>query len=100
MFPLNRYNLVPMCPIWTKKYERRGRDEPFPTTPARFSRVLQFRGKKLKMFFSFVLFKPLKLGYSWSDLDEKNIGVEGATSHFQIPWSGSRTCYSFGEKNC
>ncbi|KAL2745542.1 LOW QUALITY PROTEIN: hypothetical protein V1477_006397 [Vespula maculifrons] len=25
--------------------------------------------------------------------------VEGATSPFQIPCSGSRTCYSFGEKN-
>ncbi|KAL2745557.1 hypothetical protein V1477_006412 [Vespula maculifrons] len=27
------------------------------------------------------------------------MGVEGATSPFQIPCSGSRTCYSFGEKN-
>ncbi|KAL2745304.1 LOW QUALITY PROTEIN: hypothetical protein V1477_006456 [Vespula maculifrons] len=28
------------------------------------------------------------------------MGVEGATSPFQIPCSGSRTYYSFGEKNC
>ncbi|KAL2745432.1 hypothetical protein V1477_006287 [Vespula maculifrons] len=30
-----------------EKYGRRGRDEPFPMTPVRFSKVLQFRRKKL-----------------------------------------------------
>ncbi|KAL2745429.1 LOW QUALITY PROTEIN: hypothetical protein V1477_006284 [Vespula maculifrons] len=35
MFSLNRYNSAPIGPIWTKKYERRGRDEPFPTTQVR-----------------------------------------------------------------
>ncbi|KAL2745518.1 hypothetical protein V1477_006373 [Vespula maculifrons] len=39
-----------------KKYGRRGRDEPFPMTP---------------------------LSCYWSDLDEKNMGVEGPTSPFQ-----------------
>ncbi|KAL2726042.1 hypothetical protein V1477_017858 [Vespula maculifrons] len=40
LFPLNRYNSAPIGPIWMKEYGRRGRDEPFPTTPDRFSWVL------------------------------------------------------------
>ncbi|KAL2745410.1 LOW QUALITY PROTEIN: hypothetical protein V1477_006265 [Vespula maculifrons] len=35
MFSLNRYKSAPIGPIWTKKYERRGRDEPFPMTQKR-----------------------------------------------------------------
>ncbi|KAL2745492.1 hypothetical protein V1477_006347 [Vespula maculifrons] len=45
-----------LVPSGRKKYGRRGRDEPFPMT---------------------------LLGSYLSDLDEKNVGVEGATSPFQ-----------------
>ncbi|KAL2745450.1 hypothetical protein V1477_006305 [Vespula maculifrons] len=47
LFFLNRYNSATIGTIWRKKYGRRGRDEPFPMTPVRFSKVLQFRRKKL-----------------------------------------------------
>ncbi|KAL2745561.1 LOW QUALITY PROTEIN: hypothetical protein V1477_006416 [Vespula maculifrons] len=39
------------------------------------------------------------LGSYWSDLDEKNVGVEDATCPFQRHPFGSPRCYSFGEKN-
>ncbi|KAL2745237.1 LOW QUALITY PROTEIN: hypothetical protein V1477_006654 [Vespula maculifrons] len=39
--------------------------------------------KKIKNFFSYVLFKPLYLGYYWSGLEEKNMVIEGATRAFQ-----------------
>ncbi|KAL2745487.1 hypothetical protein V1477_006342 [Vespula maculifrons] len=50
------YNSAPIGPICTQKYGRRGRDVSFPM---------------------------IKLGSYWSDLDEKNVRVEGATCPFQ-----------------
>ncbi|KAL2745472.1 hypothetical protein V1477_006327 [Vespula maculifrons] len=37
LFPLNRHNSAPIGSIRTKKYGRRGRDEPFPMTAVWFS---------------------------------------------------------------
>ncbi|KAL2726368.1 LOW QUALITY PROTEIN: hypothetical protein V1477_017795 [Vespula maculifrons] len=47
LFPLNRYNSVPIRQILIKEYVHVGRVEPFKMTPVRFSWVLHFRRTKL-----------------------------------------------------
>ncbi|KAL2745549.1 hypothetical protein V1477_006404 [Vespula maculifrons] len=71
LFPLNRYYSATIGSICTQKDGRRVRDEPFQTAP--------------ENVFFFVPFKPLLLGYYWFDLDEKNMGLEGATSPLNDP---------------
>ncbi|KAL2745558.1 hypothetical protein V1477_006413 [Vespula maculifrons] len=73
-----------------KKYGRRGRDEPFERPRSGSPRCYSVGEKKLL---------KKNLGSYWSDLDEKNVGVEGATCAFQRHPFGSPRCYNFGEKN-
>ncbi|KAL2745482.1 hypothetical protein V1477_006337 [Vespula maculifrons] len=70
IFPLNSYYSAPIGPIWTKKiWAQRARGV-----------LSNDQGSVL-----LVPFKPLLLGSYWFDQDEKNMGVEGATSPLNDP---------------
>ncbi|KAL2745397.1 LOW QUALITY PROTEIN: hypothetical protein V1477_006252 [Vespula maculifrons] len=99
LFSLNRYIAAPIGPIRTEKMGRAQRvlsNEPIPVFLCAIVRRKKF---KKKNFFFLCSVYPLYLSTYWSDLDEENMGVEGATSPIQRLRSGCSWCYSFGEKN-
>ncbi|KAL2745543.1 hypothetical protein V1477_006398 [Vespula maculifrons] len=79
LFPLNRYNSAPIGPIFTTR-----------RALSRYPAPVLVRA---------IVSEKKILGSYSIDLDEKNMGVECATSPCKRPRSGSPRCYSFGEKN-
>ncbi|KAL2745559.1 hypothetical protein V1477_006414 [Vespula maculifrons] len=99
LFHLNCYNSAPIGPICTQKIWASAPIGPIWTKNIWAQRA---RGVLSNDQGSVLLvpFEHLYLGSYWFHLDEKNMVVEGASSPFHGPRSGSPRCYSSGEKNC
>ncbi|KAL2746137.1 hypothetical protein V1477_004507 [Vespula maculifrons] len=69
LFPLNRYNRARIGAIWTRKI-----------WAYRARRALSNDPGSLLLA---AIVSEKKIGSYWSDLDEKNMGVQGETSPFQ-----------------
>ncbi|KAL2751618.1 LOW QUALITY PROTEIN: hypothetical protein V1477_000094 [Vespula maculifrons] len=82
LFPLNCYNSVPIGCISTKKIWACRARRVLSNGPCLVALDAIVSKKKIKIFFSFVSFKPLLLGSHWAYL------------------YGNNMCYSVGEKNC